>query len=151
MSLSEIRARYEYDNNPQLKERFGTFEKYFEYQQLQLKRESAWTLGKDVSDKIRQDVKDWVTGKAVAKAKAEERYELAMNNAGLAKKAYEDAMHALSLKLETYGDDASKYTDELKAYNTSYTSQFDANIEVECARDAFNSANSAYGKVSWMG
>ena len=151
MSVSEIKAKYEYEHNPQLKERFGSFEKYFEYQQLQLKRESAWTLGKNTSDRIRQDVKDWVTGKAIAKVNAEERYNLAMYNAGLAKKAHENAMQALTRKWETYGDDTSKYTDELKAYNTSYTSQFDADIEVKCARDALNNANSAYGKVSWMG
>ena len=151
MSINEITARYEYEKNPQLKERFGSFEKYFEYQQLQLKRESAWTYGKTLSESIKEGVKDWVTGKAVAKTNAQKRYELAMYNASLAKKAHDNAMQALTTKLETFGNDSSKYTDELKAYNTTYTSQFDADIEVECARDAFNSANSAYGKISWMG
>jgi len=149
--VSELKAKLQYEKDPQLKERFGSFEKYYEFQQLQLKKESAWTYGKNVSDSIKQGVKDWVTGKAIAKENAQTRYELAMYNAGLAKKAYNNAMNALTTKYQTYGDDSSKYTDELKTFDNSYTAQFDANLEVKCARDAFNSANAAYGKISWMG
>ncbi len=151
MNLSEIKAKFQYEKDPSLQERFGSFEKYFEYQQLQLKRQSAWTYGQNISDSIREGVKDWVTGKAIDKANAEARYNAAMQAASAMEKNYEAALSELQTKYRTYGDDTSKYSAELTAYTDLKSSKFDADLEVELARDHFNDANSFYGRISYMG
>lgn len=150
MKLSEINAKILYEKDSNLQKRFGSFEKYFEFLQLQLKRESAWTYGKNLSDSIREGVKDWVTGKAKDKANAEARYEAAMQAASAMNKNYDAALAELQTKYNTFGDDTSKYSDELTAYTDLKSAKFDTDLEVKLARTHFNDANEFYGRVSYM-
>lgn len=149
--VNELQAKFKYQSDPKLQAKFGSFEKYLEFQQLQLKRESAWTYGKNLSDNIKQDVKNWVKEKEIARDNASERYELAMQMYAQQNTNYENALKELQRKYASFGDDKSKYGSELKSFLNSRTALSSADTEVECARDHLNSANSFYGKISFMG
>ena len=151
MGLSEINAKIQFEKDPKLQERFGTLENYLQFQKLQLKRESAWTFGKSVTDNIKNGVKDWVSGKEKARDDAEARYEAAMQASYAMDANYEKALSELQTKYRAYGDDTSKYNDALTAYNNLKTSKFDTDLEVKLARDHFNDADQFYGRISYMG
>ena len=135
MGLSEINAKIQFEKDPKLQERFGTLENYLQFQQLQLKRQSAWTYGQTVTNSIREGVKDWVSGKEKDRDAAEARYEAAMQASYAMDANYEKALSELQTKYRAYGDDTSKYNDAITAYNNLKTSKLHTDLEEKLARN----------------
>ncbi len=144
-------ARMEYDQNPKLQERFGSFEKYYEFTKSHSRYMALLEASKNLSDNIKKGVSEWVGEKEQDKINAEKRYEAAMRASQAMEENYENALKELETKYMTYGDDTSKYSEELNTYTNLQSSKFDADLEVEIARDHLNSANSFYGRISYMG
>ncbi len=141
MGLSEINARMQYEKDPKLQEKFGSFEKYFEYKALELKKESILTYGKNVSDSIKNSVKGWALEQEAKKDEAEQRYYAALQQYSLMKSGEDKALSNLRTVYSNYGENSTQFNDAMKSYKNSTNTLFDANIELSCARDHFNSAN----------
>lgn len=141
MGLSEITAKIQYEKDPKLQEKFGSFENYFENQQLQLKRESVMTYGKNVTDSIKNSVKGWALEKEAAKAEAEEKYYAALNQYYLMKTGEDEALSNLQNVYANYGEESGKFNDALKIYTNSTKTLSEADTNLSCAKAHFNSAN----------
>ena len=55
--------------------------------------------------------------------------------------AKEKAYKELEYMSASFGNDSTRYSDALKKYRLSAKTSFDANINLDCARDKFDSAN----------
>ncbi len=134
---------------------FKNIMSYSDYFANALKLGSAFTFQRALtmqkSDNLSEDIKDsvkgWALEKEVKKDEAEAKYYAALEQYNLMKYAEDDAKKNLLYATNMYGKDSSKYNDAFKKYNLSAKSLFGADIDLSCARDQFNFANTSAFKA----
>lgn len=134
---------------------FKTIMSYSDYLDKALKFGSAFTFTRalnlqkteDLAEGIKDSVKCWALEKEVKKDEAEARYYAALAQYDLMKNAKDEAYKNLRYATNIFGENSSKYNDAFKKYNLSAKSLFDADVDLGCARDQFNFANTSAFKA----
>jgi len=128
---------------------------YNDYFKNALRLGSAFTFkhlfalkeAEETSEKIRESVKGWALEKEQNKDKAEKEYYAALAQYNSMKNASEEAYKNLLYTTNIYGEDSTRFSDALKKYNLSNKTAFYADIDLSCARDKFNFANTSAFKA----
>ena len=131
------------------------FMSYQDYFDKALKLGSAFTLtramtlqnAEDTQQNIKDSVKGYYLEKEAKKTEAEEKYYAALAQYEAMKSAQTSALRDLKYATSMYGEGTSRYSDALKKYNLSSKTLFDSDINLSCARDQFNSANTSAFKA----
>ena len=150
VNATKILTEQEFNNSP-----YKNLMSYQDYFAQALKLGSAFTLqrafamqnAQENSDDITASVKGWYLEKEAKKDEAEARYYASLDQYSAMKNAEQAALRDLNYVTNMYGEDSSKYNQAMKKYNISTKTLFNADIELSCARDRFNSANTSAFKA----
>ena len=150
VNATKILTEQEFNNSP-----YKNLMSYQDYFAQALKLGSAFTLqrafamqnAQENSDDITASVKGWYLEKEAKKDEAEANYYAALDEYSAMKKTEQAALRDLNYATNMYGEDSFRYNDALKKYNLSANTLFEADIDVTCARDRFNSANTSAFKA----
>lgn len=134
------------------------FMSYQDYFSKALKLGSAFTFqrafalqkSEDLSENITNSVKGWYLEKENQKDQAEVEYYAALEQYGVMKNAQDKALKQLNYTTNIYGENSSRYNEALKKYNLSSNTLFNADVNLSCARDRFNSANLSAHKAFFI-
>lgn len=145
-----ILTEQQFKNSP-----FKNFMSYNDDITNALKLGSAFTFqralnlqkSEDSADNIKNSVKGWALEKGAKKGEAEEKYYAALAQYEAMKNAQYSAVKRLKYTTNMYGEESSQYNDAFKKYDLSAKSLFGANVDLTCARDHFNDANSSAFKA----
>lgn len=145
-----ILTEQQFKNSP-----FKNLMSYSDYLDKALKLGSAFTFQRalnlqkteDLTEGIKDSVKGWALEKEVKKDEAEARYYAALAQYDSMKNAEYEAYKNLQYATNMFGENSSKYNDAFKKYNLSAKSLFDADVDLGCARDQFNFANTSAFKA----
>ncbi len=145
-----ILTEQQFKNSP-----FKNLMSYSDYLDKALKLGSAFTFqrafklqqAEDNVNEINASVKGWAIEKEAKKDEAEARYYAALAQYDAMKDAEYNAVQNLKYATNMFGENSSKYNDAFKKYNLSAKSLFEADIDLGCARDQFNFANTSAFKA----
>ena len=146
----KILTKEEFNSSP-----YKNLMSYEDYFQQALKFGSAFTIAraltlndaKETSEKINDSVQGFYLEREARKDEAEEKYYAALEQYNLMKNSNKESLSQLNYATNIYGEGSSKYTDALKKYNLSNKTLFGADINLSCARDQFNFANTSAFKA----
>lgn len=147
---SKILTEQQFKNSP-----FKNLMSYTDYLDKALKLGSAFTFqramnlinAEDNANDINDSVKGWAMEKEAKKDEAEAKYYAALAQYNAMKDAEYTAIKNLKYATNVYGEDSSRYNDAFKKYDLTSKSLFDADINLSCARDQFNFANTSAFKA----
>ena len=145
-----ILTEQQFKNSP-----FKNLMSYSDYLDKALKLGSAFTFqrafklqqAEDNVNEINASVTGWALEKEAKKDEAEARYYAALAQYDSMKSAEAEAYKNLQYATNMFGEDSSKYNDAFKRYHTSVKSLSGADIDLSCARDQFNFANTSAFKA----
>ncbi len=147
---SKILTEQQFNKSP-----FKIIMSYSDYLDKALKLGSAFTFSRafnlqkaeDLATDINNSVTGWALEKEAKKDEAEARYYAALAQYDSMKSAEAEAYKNLQYATNMFGEDSSKYNDAFKRYHTSVKSLSGADIDLSCARDQFNFANTSAFKA----
>lgn len=134
---------------------FKTIMSYADYVKNALRLGSAFTFARalkmqhveDTSDRIKDSIRGWYVEKEAKKDEAEERYYAALAQYKAMRSSEDKAYKELEYKMNSFGENSIQYNDALKKYKLSAKTSFDADVNLSCARDQFNFANTSAFKA----